>query len=156
VKIGDAVCATVIRVEPYGVYLQHGEHEILVLVPELSWQPMANPAEKFSAGDRVRVKLLRYDSGEAIFIGSVRAVSIKESPYLQLATMEPGTRLTARIYGIFDGAAIVELTNPLLLGKVPVDRIPPTCKAGDLVEVIASSVDVERSMAFFEIVTKIS
>lgn len=155
-KVGDVVGAVVERIEGYGIYLRHGKEAILVLVPELAWTPTPQPAKEFAVGDELQVRILRHVPEEGRYIGSVRAASMKGSPYRKLAEAPVGKLFLARVQGLFGNMVLVELTDPIALGQLLADRIPPGLKAGDRVEVVVSTVDVEESKAVFEIVRQLT
>ena len=151
-KSGDAVTATVQRVERFGVFLEHEGEQILVLVPELSWQPLPDPAQRFAVGDQVQVRILRHVPEHRQFIGSIRVLSMEDSPYAHLAAALPGTRFAGQVQGMFGGNVSIIVTEPRALGYASAERAPAGLKAGDLVEVVVKSVDVESSEVELEVV----
>lgn len=150
-NLGNSVTATVERVEAFGVFLSHQGETILVLVTELAWQPIADPSQQFKPGDSVQVRVLNYIPEEGLYVGSIRAASLGESPYVALAAAPRGRRFTGHVQGIFGGIVSVVLTDPQALGVLPLDRAPPGLRPGDSIEVIVKSVDIHSSRIEFDI-----
>jgi ribosomal protein S1 len=69
--IGDIVEAAVTRVEAYGVYLHVGENEILVLIPDVSYERVDLTA-KYKLADSVRVRILAYVAEKNAFRGTIK------------------------------------------------------------------------------------
>ena len=70
--VGDILSAVVYREEQYGVYLRHGEVDIIVLAPDMSWT-QHKPADCFDLiGKFVSVKLLRYIEDRSIWRASIK------------------------------------------------------------------------------------
>ena len=71
-EIGSVIEAIVTRIEHYGVYLQHKGETVLVLIPEVAWQPVKDLKETFHPGDRLKVYVLRYNYNDRAIVGSFR------------------------------------------------------------------------------------
>jgi ribosomal protein S1 len=60
--VGQVVQVEVRSVAAFGVFCQHAEQEVLVLIPETSWAASFCSCEQFAAsGDRFTVKVLHAD-----------------------------------------------------------------------------------------------
>ena len=68
--IGERVLARVTRVEPYGLSLRHADVAILVLIPEVSREPVDLRA-RYRVGDEVEVRIVRYVGEHELFKGSL-------------------------------------------------------------------------------------
>lgn len=72
--IGTTVTATVSRVEPYGVYLDGPDGEIVVLIPDVSTTRIADLQGYYTVGDKVRVRVLKYVEERDLFKGIIKDV----------------------------------------------------------------------------------
>jgi small subunit ribosomal protein S1 len=72
--IGETVSATVKRVEPYGVYLDGPEGEIIVLIPDVSHERIPDLKKHYSIGDQVRVHVLKYVPERKLFKGTIKDI----------------------------------------------------------------------------------
>lgn len=71
--INTVVIGTVVRVEAYGVYFSYGESTILVLIPDVSDDPIPDLQKFIAPGERRPVKILRQVVGKAKeYMGSMR------------------------------------------------------------------------------------
>lgn len=71
--INTVVTGTVVRVEAYGVYFSYGESTILVLIPDVSDDPIPDLQKFIAPGERRPVKILRQVVGKAKeYMGSMR------------------------------------------------------------------------------------
>ncbi|MCY1067115.1 S1 RNA-binding domain-containing protein [Nannocystis sp. RBIL2] len=70
--IGERVLARVTRVEHYGLYLRHEDIAILVLIPDVSLEPIDLRA-RYRVGDEVEVRIVRYVAEHGLFKGSLVA-----------------------------------------------------------------------------------
>src|SRR5947209_11768997 len=111
VEIGSIIRATVSRVEPYGVWMDHPAGPVLVLVPEVSWSDRRPPSQWMRPGDEFDVYVLRYNYRDRVIVGSMRRLRPEENPYRQLARLEPGTVLRGRARLIAGDAVSVALAN---------------------------------------------
>ena len=64
--------ARVTRVENYGVYLQFDDLDVLVLIPDVSYERISDLHSMYAVGDAVPVKILRYVSSEGAFKGTIK------------------------------------------------------------------------------------
>ena len=70
--IGRTVIARVTSVEVYGVYLDHDNSAIVVLIPDVSYDPVPDLKERYHVGDLVPVRVLSYVEERGLFKGSIR------------------------------------------------------------------------------------
>src|SRR5689334_9029730 len=108
-EIGATVVAEVRRVEPYGVYLEHAGHDILVLAPEVAWRPTQDLNAVVKLGDKRPVILLRYNYAKRAYAGSFRRLRPEENPYRHLSRLPPDELLTGKVATLAGGEWAVEL-----------------------------------------------
>ena len=150
---GQELEGTVTRMEPFGAFVDLGGVEGLVHVSEVSHARVAHPREAVSAGEKVRVRVLKLDTGKD---GRPRvALSIKAIAPDPWETMSqqfsPGARVPGVVVRLADFGAFVNLA-PGLDGLVHVSQVSHTriqhprelLSPGQAVEVVVLSVEPER------------
>lgn len=106
VEIGSVIEAVVTRVEHFGVFLKYDSEEVVVLLPELSWEPMQDLRHAIHVGDRLSVLVLRYNYQKKQIVGSLRRLHPEKNPYRELARLVPGEVL----HGVVISAAGADLS----------------------------------------------
>jgi ribosomal protein S1 len=77
--VGRTVRAKVTRVEEYALYLGFEGIEIIVLVPDVSWDP-THLKEAWRVGDETAVKIIRYVEQERIYKGTMKDIGAGGEP----------------------------------------------------------------------------
>jgi hypothetical protein len=78
---GDVVRAVVRKIAVFGLFCEYGTHEILVLIPEISWIPSFASCEQVAeVGDQLKVKIVHIDQERNKIAGSVRALHPESDP----------------------------------------------------------------------------
>jgi S1 RNA binding domain len=81
-KPGDVVQAKVRQTAVFGIFCEYGQHEILVLIPEISWIPsFASCQQVASVGDELEVKIVHIDKERNKIAGSIRAIHSENNPW---------------------------------------------------------------------------
>jgi predicted RNA-binding protein with RPS1 domain len=79
---GDVVRAVVRKTAVFGLFCEYGTHEILVLIPEISWIPSFASCEQVAAvGDELEVKIVHINPERNQIAGSVRALHPGSDPW---------------------------------------------------------------------------
>ena len=66
----------------FGLFCEYGTHEILVLIPEISWIPSFASCEQVAAvGDELEVKIVHIDRERNKIAGSFRALYPESDPW---------------------------------------------------------------------------
>jgi ribosomal protein S1 len=143
VEIGSSIRATVTRVEPYGIFLEHPEGAVVVLIPEVSWCDRRPLAERVRPGDEYEVLVLRYNYRDRQLVGSIRRLQPEQNPYRQLARLEPGTIVRGTVILPHDGEVTVELSNGAW-GRVPKASITAKVERGDELDLVITAIDVDE------------
>jgi hypothetical protein len=79
---GDVVRAVVRKTAVFGLFCDYGTHEILVLIPEISWIPSFASCEQVAAvGDELEVKVIHIDRERNKIAGSLRALHPESDPW---------------------------------------------------------------------------
>jgi S1 RNA binding domain len=81
-KPGDVVRAVVRKTAVFGIFCEYKKHEILVLIPEISWIPSFASCEQVAAvGDELEVKVIHIDKDRNKIAGSLRAIHPENDPW---------------------------------------------------------------------------
>ena len=81
-KTGDVVRAVVRKTAVFGLFCESGTHEILVLIPELSWIPTFASCDQVAAvGDELEVKITHIDRERNKVAGSLVALHPESDPW---------------------------------------------------------------------------
>ncbi len=81
-KTGDVVRALVRKTAVFGLFCEYGSHEILVLIPEISWIPSFASCEQVAAvGDELEVKIIHIDRDRNKITGSLKAIHPQSNPW---------------------------------------------------------------------------
>lgn len=77
--VGEIFLAQVTRVEPYGVYLRFPHGEVIVLIPDVSYDRVPDLTVRYSVGDDVQVKILDYVEDRKLYKGTIKDAVSKDS-----------------------------------------------------------------------------
>ena len=79
---GDVVRAVVQKTAVFGLFCEYGTHEILVLIPEISWIPSFASCEQVATvGDELEVKIIHIDRERNKIAGSLVALHPESDPW---------------------------------------------------------------------------
>src|SRR5437899_6301063 len=148
-EIGKVVQACVTRKEPYGVYLQHGDHTILVLAPEVAWKDTRQAMDRIVPGDVMDVLLLLYNYVDNTYSGSVRRLHPEENPFRTLSRLEPGTILHGNVTLVAGNEVSVQLSDGAW-GHVPNHLLRRLPARGDEIEVVIAGIDIDEGRLWLE------
>ena len=70
IEIGAMVPATINRIEPYGIYLEHGDDSVFVTADNLAWVGDENVLSHFKVGQVVDILIERYHYEKQMYVGS--------------------------------------------------------------------------------------
>src|SRR3990167_6578729 len=94
VKIGEIIEGSVSTVLPYGVLVDLGGVDGLVHISEIAWEKVSSPADYYSPGDQITVKVIGKD-GDKIAL-SVK--ELKDNPWDKVEEKYPlGKRIKATV-----------------------------------------------------------
>ena len=150
---GQELEGTVSRMEPFGAFVDLGGIDGLIHVSEVSHARIAHPREVISAGERVKVKVLRVEPGKdgrPRVALSLRAVA--PDPWVTAAQQfTPGARVSGVVVRLADFGAFVNLA-PGIDGLVHVSQVTDrriqhvreVLSPGQAVEAVILAVEPER------------
>jgi small subunit ribosomal protein S1 len=60
-NIGDRVRGYVVYIAPFGAFIDFGEWQGLIRIPEISWSPIHHPSDVLTIGQEVETEVLYID-----------------------------------------------------------------------------------------------
>lgn len=135
----------------YGAFVDVGGVDGLLHVTDMSWGKLSHPADLVKVGDRVKVKVLKYDSAK----GKI-SLGIKQTmpdPWLDVeAKYRIGDRVSGRVVSLMEYGAFIALENGVE-GLVHVSEMSWTKRVrhpseiltvGDTVEALILGIDLSN------------
>ena len=80
VEIGSVIPAEVTQIVSCGVWLQYQGEKVLVLIPDLSWVPVHDPAEMVQVGQILNVKVICYNYRNRTVRASRKRLAPRRTP----------------------------------------------------------------------------
>jgi small subunit ribosomal protein S1 len=149
--IGTIIEGTVKNLTEYGAFIELGGLDGLLHVTDMSWGRLSNPADVFSVGAKVTVKVLAFDRDRGRV--SLGLKQLTDDPWLLAGQKyQVGARVTGRVVSLTDYGAFVELESGLE-GLIHVSEMSWTrkvrnpssvLKVGDMVESIILNMDLNN------------
>jgi small subunit ribosomal protein S1 len=148
---GAIVEGVIKNITDYGVFIDLGGIDGLLHITDISWGRVNSPAELFTIGDKVSVKILHYD--EANQRVSLGYKQIKEDPWgVAEKKYTVNTRVTGKVVNLTNYGAFVELEEGIE-GLIHVSEMSWTKKVkhpsqiltvGETVEAVVLDLDIPR------------
>jgi small subunit ribosomal protein S1 len=109
-KEGDIVEGTVKNLTDYGAFIDLGGIDGLLHITDISWGRIGHPSERLSVGDRIKVKILRFDrEKEKVSLGLKQALP---DPWETVPQRYPaGSRIKGKVVNLTDYGVFVELED---------------------------------------------
>lgn len=148
---GAVLPGVVKNITDYGAFIDLGGVDGLLHITDMSWGRVGHPSEILSIGDRINVKVLRYDRDrERVSLGLKQT---QPDPWSTVADKYPvGTRIRGRVVSLTDYGAFVELERGIE-GLIHISEMSWVKKirhpsqilsVGDTVEAVVLNLDVEN------------
>jgi hypothetical protein len=148
---GDVVRAVVRKTAVFGLFCEYGTHEILVLIPEISWIPSFASCEQVAtAGDELEVKIVHIDKERNKIAGSLRALYPECDPWSGTWQLNVGDVLKATVVRWVDQADRCGDAGAYLLALRPAALVmlcgqeAGQFRSGDGVAVRVTSIDARH------------
>ena len=144
---GSVIEGLVKNITDYGAFVDLGGIDGLIHLTDLSWGKVTHPTQVLKIGDKVMVKVLKYNREDGKI--SLGLKQTKEDPWLTVKDSYPsGTKVAGVVVNITDYGAFVELESGLE-GLIHISEMSWTklkhpsqkVKIGDNVEVVVLDVD---------------
>ncbi|MEK6758883.1 MAG: 30S ribosomal protein S1 [Deltaproteobacteria bacterium] len=135
------------NITDYGAFIDLGGIDGLVHLTDLSWGKITHPSQILKVGDRINVKILKYNKEDGKI--SLGLKQTTEDPWLSVKETYPvGTKTTGTVVNLTDYGAFVEIA-PGLEGLVHISEMSWTklkhpsqkVKVGDVVDVLILDID---------------
>ena len=147
--VGDVFEASVVRVEPFGIFVKIGFNEKgeslnlegLVHISEISWEKVNDVNNLFKAKDKIKVKLINKDDGRLQF--SVKR--LEDDPWENIESKYPKDKeFEGEVVRTANFGALVKLETGVE-GLIHVSKLAGSnLKIGDKVNVYIESIDVDK------------
>ncbi len=145
----DAVLeGTVKNITEYGLFIDLGGLDGLLHITDMSWGRVGHPSEMYQVGDKITVKVLKYDSESGRV--SLGLKQLRSDPWTEADDKYPvGTKITGRVVSLADYGAFVEVEEGIE-GLIHVSEMSWTrkirhpsqvLKVGDMVEAVVLNID---------------
>ncbi|NRA73904.1 MAG: 30S ribosomal protein S1 [Rickettsiales bacterium] len=152
IKVGQELEGIVKNVTNYGGFIDLGNNiDGLLHLTDIAWNRIAHPSEVLSIGQKVKVKVIKYDKETSRI--SLGMKQLEKNPWEGLAEKYPvGTKMKGKITSIADYGIFVEL-EPGVEGLVYLSElswVKPNVhpnklfKEGQEVEFVILDVDIEK------------
>ncbi len=151
VKSGEVVTGLIKNITDYGAFVDLGGMDGLLHITDMSWGRVKHPSELLQVGQKVEVKILRYDEDkERVSLGLKQ---LEPNPWSDVVEKYPiGQKLKGKIVNLTEYGAFVEL-NEGVEGLIHVSEMSWTKRVkhpsqilneGDTVDVQVLEVDTEN------------
>ncbi len=148
---GQVLEGTVKSITDYGVFVDLGGIDGLLHVSDISWGRVKHPSNYFKVGDRIKVKVIKYDrENQKIALG---VKQLTPDPWETAKEKYPeGARVQGRVVSLTNFGAFVEL-EPGVEGLIHISELSWTKRikhprdvlsVGEKVEVVVLGVDEEN------------
>lgn len=151
VKSGEVVTGLIKNITDYGAFIDLGGMDGLLHITDMSWGRVKHPSELLQVGQKIDVKILRYDEDkERVSLGLKQ---LEPNPWSDVIEKYPiGKKLQGKIVNLTEYGAFVELDEGIE-GLIHVSEMSWTkrvkhpsqlLKEGDTVDVQVLEVDTEN------------
>jgi len=151
IEEGAVLEGAVTNIMRYGLFVDLGGIDGLVHVTDMAWGRVGDPSEKYRIGDRIKVKILKFDRERDRISLGIKQLS--PDPWENAADRyPPGAKITGRITSFAKYGAFLE-TEEGLSGLIHLDELSWTrnvkhpsqvLNVGDIVEALVLDLDVEK------------
>jgi small subunit ribosomal protein S1 len=108
IKEGEIIEGTVKNLTDYGAFIDLGGIDGLLHITDISWGRTGHPSDRLSVGDRIKVKILHFDTEkEKVSLGLKQALSDPWNSVLEKYAI--GSRIMGKVVNITDYGVFVEL-----------------------------------------------
>jgi len=147
-KDGAELDGTVKNITEYGLFIDLGGLDGLLHITDMSWGRVGHPSEMYQVGDKITVKVLKYDSETGRV--SLGLKQLRPDPWTEADSKYPvNTKLKGRVVSLADYGAFVEVEEGIE-GLIHVSEMSWTrkirhpsqvLKVGDMVEAVVLNID---------------
>ncbi|MBL8167465.1 MAG: 30S ribosomal protein S1 [Acidobacteria bacterium] len=141
---GIIVEGDVKNITEYGAFIDLGGIDGLLHITDMSWGRIQNPNELFKVGERIQVKVLKFDRDkERVSLGYKQLIP---DPWTTTAERYPiGSRVTGKVVSLTDYGAFIEL-EPGIEGLVHVTEMSWSKRVKHPSKLLSSGQEVEAQV----------
>ena len=147
---GAIIEGTITNITDYGIFVDLGGLDGLCHITDLSWGRVSHPSKLFSVGEKINVKILKYDKEtDKVSLG---VKQLKEDPWTTVAERYPvGEKTTGKVVSITDYGVFAELEEGVE-GLIHISEMTWSKKSkhpsklvslGDMVDIVVLNIDVD-------------
>jgi small subunit ribosomal protein S1 len=148
---GQVIEGIIKNITDYGVFIDLGGVDGLLHITDISWGRVTSPAEMFTMGDKIKVKILNFDrENERVSLGYKQT---KPDPWESVEEKYPRqSRVKGKVVSLTNYGAFVELEQGIE-GLIHISEMSWTKKVkhpsqiisvGDIVEAVVLDLDVAK------------
>jgi len=136
------------NITEYGIFIDLGGIDGLLHITDMSWGRVGHPSEMYQIGDKITVKVLKYDSETGRV--SLGLKQLRPDPWTEADSRYPvNTKIKGRVVSLADYGAFVEVEEGIE-GLIHVSEMSWTrkirhpsqvLKVGDIVEAVVLNID---------------
>jgi small subunit ribosomal protein S1 len=136
------------NITEYGLFIDLGGLDGLLHITDMSWGRVGHPSEMYQVGDKITVKVLKYDSETGRV--SLGLKQLRPDPWTEADSKYPvNTKIKGRVVSLADYGAFVEVEEGIE-GLIHVSEMSWTrkirhpsqvLKVGDMVEAVVLNID---------------
>ncbi len=151
IEEGKVMEGQVKNITDYGVFVDIGGVDGLLHITDMSWGRVNHPSEMFNLGDKITVKILKFDAERGRV--SLGLKQLEEDPWGTISDKYPvGSIVKGKVVSITDYGAFLELENGIE-GLVHISEmtwgkhnLPPSkfVAIGDIVDAKILNIDTEK------------
>ncbi|MBL6785006.1 MAG: 30S ribosomal protein S1 [Rickettsiales bacterium] len=110
IEPGQVMDGTVKNITNYGAFIDLGTIDGLVHIADISWSRISHPSEKLSLGQKVQVKVIKYDSVKKQV--SLGIKQLENDPWGKISEgMDKNSKISATVSSVTDYGIFVEIAK---------------------------------------------
>ncbi|MCL2439201.1 MAG: 30S ribosomal protein S1 [Alphaproteobacteria bacterium] len=109
IKVGDVMEGAIKNITDYGMFIDLGGIDGLLHITDISWKRVSNPAEIFTIGQKLKVKVIHFDIETGRI--SLGMKQLENDPWTSGFGFEIGKTYTGKVTNLTDYGAFVDLGN---------------------------------------------
>jgi small subunit ribosomal protein S1 len=151
IEPGQIMDGVVKNITNYGAFIDLGTIDGLVHIADISWSRISHPSEKLSLGQKVQVKVIKYDSVKKQV--SLGIKQLENDPWSKISEgMDKSTKIAATVSSVTDYGVFVEIEKGIeglvhiseITWSKSVKDILKEIKSGDKVDVVILEIDRDK------------
>jgi len=151
IEPGQIMDGVVKNITNYGAFIDLGTIDGLVHIADISWSRISHPSEKLSLGQKVQVKVIKYDSVKKQV--SLGIKQLENDPWSKISEgMDKNTKISATVSSVTDYGVFVEIEKGIeglvhiseISWSKSVKSILNDIKPGSKVDVVILEIDRDK------------